>query len=130
MKKLLLLFVLISAVCYSQNDSTDKIELKNNKTIEGKVVKIKTSAVEFKESSSDLIYEYEKKEIRYIKLSSGKVLTFEDYTEKKPESKSEEKQKEPIIIKEDSGPGIGIIILAVLGGLALIGLLVGSGQSK
>jgi hypothetical protein len=130
MKKLFLLMFLLAAICYSQKDSTDRLELKNDKIITGKVVKIKPATVEFKEFSTDLLYEYEKKEIRYIILSSGKIMIFEDYAAKKPEPKPIESEKQPIIVKDDSGPGIGVVILAVLGGLVVIGALVGAAQSK
>ena len=63
---------------FSQTERLDKIELKDGKIFLGKVEKIKIDAVEFREKETNLLYEFEKSQIRYIALSNGKILTFEN----------------------------------------------------
>ncbi|MFZ1279982.1 MAG: hypothetical protein WAR59_04040 [Ignavibacteriaceae bacterium] len=63
---------------YCQEQMQDKIVLTNGKTIVGKIEKIETDFVEFKERKSGLILEKLKVEIRYIQLSSGNFLTFDE----------------------------------------------------
>jgi len=125
MKKLLLLVVMFSFTqLFAQTESLDKLELKDGKIILGKVIKIKTTLVEFKENETSLLYEYEKGEIKYIQLASGKILTFEDSLSKET-TKTEQQQQQPVIIKEE-GTSTGIVILAVIGGVLGFLLLLGA----
>ena len=137
MKKLLVvLFVFSFIQLFAQddtdvsieNDSTqvtqsniDKLELKDGSIIYGKVIKIKTLIVEFKESDTDLLYEYNKNEISYIQLSTGKILTFKDVNT----IDTSNMPQQPIAV-EDEGTGLGVIILAVIGGVLGFLLLLGA----
>ncbi|MGE5680917.1 MAG: hypothetical protein ACM34K_08570 [Bacillota bacterium] len=76
MKYLLLLFVFLSVSLYAQLDSLDRIELKNNRIQSGKIIKITSDAVQFREAITNVIYEYQKSEIRNLKLSNGTILSF------------------------------------------------------
>ncbi len=122
MKLLLILFILIStSFCLAQTEKLDKLELRDGTVHLGNVVKITTQIVEFKDSGNGLLYEYEKKDIRYIQLGNDEILTFEDAIETAQEKGKTETQPETIIIERESGTSVGIIILATLG--ALLGLL-------
>lgn len=78
MKYVILLFMFLSVSVYAQLDSLDRIELKNSKILSGKVVKITSQTVEFREAVTNLLYEYQKSEIRDLKLSNGTILSFSD----------------------------------------------------
>jgi len=126
MKKLIPLFVLLLAVlCNAQTEDLDKMELRNGQVIMGKVEKIKTDMVDFKESETGLIYETAKKDIRYIQLASGKVLTFEDY-QSEQQNKTQTTQPTPVVIEKDDGAPVGLIILASVGAVLLVLLLIGA----
>jgi hypothetical protein len=126
MNKLLAVFILFIAVTsYAQTDSLDKMELKDGNIIIGKVEKIKTDVVEFKESETGLIYESNKADIRYIQLSSGKVLTFEDY-QNPDNSTPQTTQQPPVVIEKDDGPSTGLIILATVGVVLIVLLIIGA----
>ena len=62
---------------YCQERTNDKIVLNNGRIMFVKIEKIKTDAVEFKESKSGLIFEKLKVEIRYIQLMNGSFITFD-----------------------------------------------------
>jgi len=84
MKSLLFFLVLIcTSLCLPQTEKLDKLELQDGTVLVGKVVKIKTHTVEFETTGNGLIYEHEKKDIRYIKLWNNKILTFEEFNDTK-----------------------------------------------
>ncbi len=117
MKKFILLYILLFAVLgYAQEQVLDKMELKNGKVYMGKVEKVKTDIIEFTDSETGLLYEYAKKEIRYIQLVNGKILTFEDdfNTWERPEE------------VQEAGAPVGLIILATVGVVLLVLLLIGA----
>ncbi len=124
MKRLLVLLVvtfLISA--YAQDEPADKMELRNGQVLIGKVEVIKTDVVNFKEKDSELTYETAKKDIRYIKLTNGKILTFEDYYQQDKKDVEGTSPKQVQEVDNDSGGGadVGLIILATVG--VVLGLL-------
>ena len=126
MKKLIPLFILLLALTgYAQTDSLDKMELKDGTLLMGKVEKIKTDVVEFKENETGLIYENNKADIRYIQLSSGKVLTFEDY-QNPDNNTTQNTQQPPVVIEKDDGPSTGLIILATVGVVLIVLLIIGA----
>jgi hypothetical protein len=126
MKIIIIFFALLVAfISYAQVEVNDKIELKNGKIYLGKVDKIKTDFVEFKESETGLIYEYSKNDIRYIQLSNGKVLTFDDYSKTEEKSQPQNTKEAPVVIQE-SGPNVGLIILASVGAVLLVLILIGA----
>jgi len=126
MKKIIpIFFLLFTIIIYSQ-EVLDKMELRNGQVILGKVEKIKTDMVDFKETETDLIYETMKKDIRLIQLANGKILTFEEYQTGQNETQTPQQTQQPIIIEKDSGPSTGLIILAAIGGVLLVLLLIGA----
>ena len=77
MKTTVLIIVLfLSYNLYCQERTNDKIVLNSGSIMFGKIEKIKTDAVEFKESASGLTFEKLKVEIRYIQLTNGNFITF------------------------------------------------------
>jgi hypothetical protein len=72
----LILVLFFSFNLYCQERTNDKIVLNNGSIMFGKIEKIKTDAVEFKESASGLTFEKLKVEIRYIQLTNGNFITF------------------------------------------------------
>lgn len=76
MKYLILLFIFLSVSVFAQLDSLDRVELNNGRTLSGKVMKVTSGTVEFRETMTNLIYEYQKSEIKNLRLSNGTVLTF------------------------------------------------------
>ena len=130
MKKMLPVFIFfLGIICYAQDSTTvDKMELRNGQVLIGKVQIIKTDVVDFKEKDTGLSYETAKKEIRYIQLANGKILTFEeDYKPEKQDDKSIV-QQQPQVSKDDSGGGTpaGLIILATVGVVLVILLIIGA----
>lgn len=126
MKKSTLLLVLLFAVMsYAQDKVFDKMELKSEKVYLGKVEKIKTDIVEFRESETDLIYEIAKKNIRYIQLANGKILTFEDELKAEQKTDSQNTWDRPMQVEEAGAP-VGLIILATVGVVLLVLLLIGA----
>jgi len=129
MKKLITLFVLfIAVICYAQTEDLDKMELRNGQVIMGKVEKIKSDMVDFKESETDLVYETLKKDIRLIQLANGKILTFEDEYKAAQQNQQPPPQQtqQPVIIEKDDGPSTGLIILASVGAVLLVLLIIGA----
>lgn len=127
MKKLIPIFVfLLTVICYSQNENLDKMELRNGKVFMGKVEKIKTEIVEFRESETDLVYETEKKDIRYIQLVNGKILTFEEEYNVSQQNESQTPQSDHMIVEKDDGAPVGLIILATVGVVLLTLILIGA----
>lgn len=126
MKKLISFFILSFAViCYAQTEDLDKMELKDGKVIMGKVEVIKTDVVDFRESENNLLYETSKKDISYILLSTGKVLTF-DVSNETPQNETQPTQQPPVVIEKDDGPSTGLIILATVGVVLIVLLIIGA----
>lgn len=126
MKKLISFFILSFAViCYAQTEDLDKMELKDGKVIMGKVEVIKTDVVDFRESETNLLYETSKKDISYILLSTGKVLTF-DVSNETPQNETQPTQQQPVIVEKDDGPSTGLIILATVGVVLIVLLIIGA----
>ena len=126
MKSLLILFLISTSLCLAQTEKLDKLELRDGTVHLGNVVKIKTHIVEFKNSGNGLLYEFEKKDIRYIKLANDEILTFEDAIETTQKEAKTETQKEPIIIEKESGSNVGLIILATIGAVLALLLIIGA----
>ena len=127
MKKLIPFFVLLFSIIIYSQEVLDKMELRNGQVIFGKVEKIKSDMVDFKESETDLVYETLKKDIRLIQLANGKILTFEEYqSEPKSETQTPQQTQQPIVIEKESGPSTGLIILASVGAVLLVLLLIGA----
>ncbi|MBK7377920.1 MAG: hypothetical protein IPJ03_02770 [Ignavibacteriales bacterium] len=127
MKKLIPIFVFfITVVCFSQNENLDKMELRDGKVFMGKVEKIKTEIVEFRESETDLVYETEKKDIRYIQLVGGKILTFEEEYNVSQQNESQIPQSDRMIVEKDDGAPVGLIILATVGVVLLTLIIIGA----
>lgn len=61
---------------YAQKKIPDEIHLKYYGTIKGKVISIKANSVEFRSDSTYMYYDYPKKDIDFIVLSSGEWITF------------------------------------------------------
>ena len=75
---ILLLFVItiFSGSLFAQGRIPDEIHLKYYGTIKGKVISIKDNSVEFRSDSTYMYYDYPKKDIDFIVLSSGEWITF------------------------------------------------------
>ena len=71
-----IIVLLLSYNLYCQERTNDKVVVNNGSIMFGKIEKIKTDAVEFKESASGLTFEKLKVEIRYIQLTNGNFITF------------------------------------------------------
>jgi hypothetical protein len=79
-----LFFLFLSPFAFAQTDTLDTIILSNGEILKGKVLRIKTESIEFVESSTSIIYEYEKKKIDSIAFSNGKILNFSKSTTPPP----------------------------------------------
>ena len=124
MKNLILLFVMLfTFICYAQEEALDKMELRDGTIYLGKVEKVKTDAVEFKEKETGLIYESLKTTIRYIQLATGKILTFDAEVQSTTETGPTQTQP---VVEQDSGSSTGLIILAAVGGTLALLLLIGA----
>jgi len=109
MIKLFFLFiVLLTTTSFCQTDTLDTIVLANGKTIKGKVLSIKQNAVEFVESSTSIIYEYEKTKINLVILSSGKIINFNKQTTSlaKQNEALVEEQKDTVGTQIEIGGGV------------------------
>ena len=74
---MMIFFIFVScSLVLAQADSLDTIELKSDKVYQGKVTKVTTTTIEFKDAMTNLDYEFEKDEVKYIKLADGTTLTF------------------------------------------------------
>lgn len=78
MKSLFFVFIVLTMTCFAQIDTVDRVDLKNNQTYTGKVVKITSNTVQLKESLTNILYEFNKSEIKDLRLSNGVTLTFEN----------------------------------------------------
>lgn len=78
MKSLFFFFIVLSVTCFAQLDTLDRVDLKNNQTYTGKVIKVTSSTVQFRESITNLLHEFNKSEIRDMKLSNGVTVTFDN----------------------------------------------------
>lgn len=127
MKKYLSFLIMLFVINgYAQTDTLDRMELRDGQILFGKVEKIKSDIVEFRESETGLIYETQKKDIRYIQLVNGKVLTFEEEYNEAQQNQTQPPQQEPVVIEKDSGPSTGLIILATVGVVLVVLLLIGA----
>ena len=127
MKLTIAFFILLFTVIgYAQTEDLDKMELRNGQIMFGKVEKIKSDMVDFKESETGLIYESAKKDIRYIQLASGKILTFEEEYQTAQQNETQTTQQQPVIIERDGSAPFGLIFLAAIGGVLVILLLIGA----
>lgn len=111
---ILSIIILISTLCLAQTERLDKIELGNGKIMLGKVEKIKNTSVEFTEYSSRILYEFKKSEIRYIDLSNGKILTFEDFNDTES-IEQVDSQTQTVVAEQDNGPRKDSITLISIG---------------
>ena len=76
---ILFLFIAVifpGSVLIAQGKIPDEIHLKYYGTIKGKVISIKENSVEFRSDSTYMYYDYPKKDIDFIVLSSGEWITF------------------------------------------------------
>ncbi len=76
-----ILFLFIVAIfstnaVVAQGKIPDEIHLKYYGTIKGKVISIKENSVEFRSDSTYMYYDYPKKDVDFIVLSSGEWITF------------------------------------------------------
>ncbi|MCU7497589.1 MAG: hypothetical protein HF314_10375 [Ignavibacteria bacterium] len=78
MKSLLFFFIVLSITCFAQLDTLDRVELKDSKVFTGKVIKVTSGTVQFRESLTNLLHEFNKGEIKDIKLSNGVTVTFDE----------------------------------------------------
>ncbi|HEX2869025.1 MAG TPA: hypothetical protein VHO03_18435 [Ignavibacteriales bacterium] len=79
MKSLFFVFIVLAMTIFAQQlDTLDRVDLKNNKTYTGKVVKVTSNTVQLKESLTNILYEFNKSEIKDLRLSNGVTLTFEN----------------------------------------------------
>ncbi|MGE5399499.1 MAG: hypothetical protein ACM3S2_03790 [Ignavibacteriales bacterium] len=83
MKSMMIALIIMTFTCFAQLDSLDRIELKNSQTYTGKVIKVTSSTVQFRESITNLLHEYNKSEIKDLRLSNGTTITFNTTTEDK-----------------------------------------------
>ena len=79
MKKSIVFMVLLASLLgYAQEQTFDKIELKNGKVYKGKIEKVGNEFVTFKDDETELITEIRTKDISYILLANGKIVDFDD----------------------------------------------------
>jgi hypothetical protein len=123
MKKLLPFIVLLYSVIGFSQETLEKMELRDGKIFFGKVEKIKIDLVEFRDNETGLIYESAKKDIRYIQLATGKILTFEDYYQpiKKNETPPIQQTQQPVVVEKGNGNSALPIIILV--GVLLVGVI-------
>jgi len=76
MKNLFFVFIVLSMTCFAQIDSLDRVELKDNNVFAGKVIKVTSTTVQFREAITNLLREFNKSEIKDIKLSNGVTVSF------------------------------------------------------
>ena len=120
----------------AKRDTADKIYLKNEAMFTGKVKMIRSDAVEFYDSDTQLAYEFKKSEIRVIILSTGKVLTFGDNAEQPKQAEAPAATPSPsqpaqyYPPQQESGTGAGVIILAAVGAVLVLLLVVGALASR
>ena len=125
-KKIIIFFLIFAFIAYTQQEVFDKIELKNGKVYIGKVEKVKSDIVEFKDNETGLLYELAKSDIRYIQLTSGKILTFEDELKEEKKQDTTNSWQQPQTVEKDDGAPVGLIILATVGVVLLVLLLIGA----
>ena len=87
--------ILLTALALCQTDTLDIIVLSNSDILKGKVLRIRTESIEFIESSTSIIYEYEKKVINSIVFSNGKIINFSKENTVSPEQNK-------LLIEEDT----------------------------
>ncbi|MGE5432247.1 MAG: hypothetical protein ACM3QX_14285, partial [Syntrophomonadaceae bacterium] len=78
MKSLFFVFLVLSVTCFAQLDSLDRVELKDSKVFSGKVIKVTSATVQFRESITNLLHEFNKSEIKDMKLANGVTVTFDN----------------------------------------------------
>ncbi len=97
MKKIIFALFLLPLLVFAQTD-LDRIELKNGKMFDGKVVKVTSRTIEFVDNMTNLPYEFQKAEVKFLRLTNGTILTFED-------SSNELKEGETQVIGGDVAEG-------------------------
>jgi len=75
------IFACLTQTSFSQSDSTDVLTLRSDKILNGKVIIIDSTSVEFQETITDSLYEYSKNEIKEIKLFTGEIIRFDEEEE-------------------------------------------------
>lgn len=133
LRNISLMFIVFCSILYAQKDSLDTIELRSDKIYQGKVIKVTTTTIEFKEALTNLNYEFEKDDIKFVKLADGTTLTFNERAQLVGGDNSKQAQSEPpkpetaaqADKKDDSSMSRLIIITAgaVVGVLLLASLI-------
>jgi Outer membrane protein beta-barrel domain len=108
-KVLILFYLILTTLVFSQSDTLDTILLDNGDVLKGKLLRIKPEAIEFFESSTFITYEFEKSKIDSVILSDGKILNFM----KNPPSTNEPKPP----LKEEAKKDTNNFRLAIGGGV-------------
>lgn len=72
----MIIVLLAAAICYGQNKNFDLLKHKFFGELKGKLIKTFDETVQFKRSDTGLIYNYEKKNIDYVILSTGEWISF------------------------------------------------------
>lgn len=83
------------SIVLAQADSLDTIELKSDKVYQGKVTKVTTTSIEFKDAMTNLNYEFEKDEVKYVRLADGTTLTFNERAQLVGEGESQQAKSAP-----------------------------------
>ena len=73
---ILIIIILFCSVITAQDNTSDEIHLKNLGTQKGKVIRINENSVEFRSDKNLMYYNYPKKDIDFIILSTGEWITF------------------------------------------------------
>jgi len=102
---------------------TDRVHMKNGKVYVGEVKTVKERTIEFFDFDTQLNYEFPQSDIEVILLSNGKTLTF---TSTQLPSQPAQQPQQPVVIKEEGGASVGLIILASVGAVLLVLLLIGA----
>lgn len=130
-KTSIVLFIFCSLLYAQQKDTLDTVELKSSKTYQGKVLKVTTTTIEFKEALTKLNYEFEKDDIKFVRLADGTTLTFNERAQlvggdskqaqsepPKPETPTQAEQKDNSsmsrLIIITAGAVVGVLLLAAL----------------
>ncbi|HSP87482.1 MAG TPA: hypothetical protein VLN45_05075 [Ignavibacteriaceae bacterium] len=102
--KALISFIALTVFCTFSYSQSDEIKLfKQNDPLFGKVIIIRNNTVEFKQDSTEFLYEFHKKDINYLKSFKGDTIWFRnnsnDIVENEPgETVSEDFNSDSFII--------------------------------